>query len=287
MNICHPLCLVLIPSLACLGCAAQPAAEPVKQTEPHLDPFAQTAEVPAQAVVSVSESQTTPVQLQAPAEPTPLARPEIFAIADLPSRIYVVEMTATEFMQSDEAFDAMADQLAVHIESDIETYDIRDKAGLKQLHSTLMNIAIMQGRYDDARSQIELIRLLESNPARKETTGLMMTAIVDSWQQGGRDNPASSEMFARNLRQRIDAMPWDVIEADIKTRLQSSSQMNPVIFETVISAGLDPMFEDEGQFNSTVARQLVTLKSILDIQMPVMDQATLVYQDVVVANAEE
>jgi hypothetical protein len=287
MNTSHPLCLVLIPSLAFLGCAAQPSADPVKQADAHVDPFDQAAEVPASVVVSVREEEITPAQQQTFTESKPLPRPEILAIADLPSRIYVVDMTATEFMQSDEAFGAMADQLAVHIESDIETYDIRDKAGLKQLHSTLMNIAIMQGRYDDARSQIELIRLLESNPTRKETTGLMMRAIVDSWQQGGRDNPASSELFARNLRQQIDAMPWDVIEVDIKARLQSSSQMNPVIFETIISTGLDPMFKDEGQFNSTIARQLVSLKSIMDIQMPVMDQATLVYQDVVIANTKE
>ena len=222
-----------------------------------------------------------------PAEPASRARPEIFDVADLPVRTYVVDMTATEFMNSDEAFGVMAEQLRIHTEADISAYDIRDKSGLKQLHSTLMNIAIMQDRYDDARIEIEAIRRMESNPARKETTGLMMGAIVDSWQQSGRDNPASKELFARHLKQRLDAMPWDVIELDIKSRLQSARQMNPIIFQTVIATGLDPMFEEEGQFDSTVARQLVTLKSILDIQMPVMDQVAVVYEDVIERNATQ
>ena len=52
----------------------------------------------------------------------------------------------------------MAEQLRVDIESDIKANDIRDANGLKQFHSTLMNIAIFQEDYPEARRQIELVR---------------------------------------------------------------------------------------------------------------------------------
>ncbi|MCH2154326.1 MAG: hypothetical protein MK089_13380 [Phycisphaerales bacterium] len=278
--------LALGASWTCLGCSGQPKAEPASSAPVHVDPFADAVEPPPAHEPSQDVAANEQPQAE-PAEPVAIDRPEILDIADLPQRTYVVDMTATEFMSSDDAFGDMAEQLRVHTEADISAYDIRDKAGLKQLHSTLMNIAIMQERYDDARVEIESIRSLETNPARKETTGLMMGAIVDSWQQSGRDNPASKELLARYLQQRIDEMPWAVIEVDIKSRLQSARQMNPVIFQTVIATGLDPMFQEKGQFNSTVARQLVTLKSILDIQMPVMDQVTLVYEDVIARNASQ
>ena len=52
-----------------------------------------------------------------------------------------------------------------------------------------------------------------------------------------------------------------------------------------ITTGLDPMFEQDGSVDSMVARQLVTLKSIIDLQMPLMDQTNSVYQEAIDAHA--
>ena len=188
-------------------------------------------------------------------------------------------------MSSEEQFGVMAEQLRIDIELDINANDIRDANGLKQFHSTLMNIAIFQENYPEARRQIELIRGLETNGARIHTTGLMMGAIIDAWQHGGRDNPASKSLYERYLGDRLSAMPWEVVKVDIIGRQRNASQMNREIFQAIITTGLDPMFEQDGSVDSTVARQLVTLKSIMDLQMPLMESTSAVYQKAIDAHA--
>ncbi|MCH2149578.1 MAG: hypothetical protein MK095_09110 [Phycisphaerales bacterium] len=259
------------------ACDSQPKAQEASTAVAHVDPFQDTPEV---TIVSMEEQEE--VVEAVPAKPLP--RPEILRVEDLPVRYYPVEVSATEFMASDERFGEVAEALRVDIASDLESYDIKDRAGLRQLHSTLMNIAIMQGRYADARGHIESIRSLHTDPAQIETTGLMMGALIDAWEQAGPDNPAAAELYARSLAERVNAMPWDVISEDIIARQENAGRMDPAIFTTIISTGLDPMFEQDGQIDSTVARQLVTLKSILDIQMPVMEQTSTVYLEIIKAN---
>lgn len=257
-----------------LACSSQEKSSKAPAATAHVDPFQDELEVNEVVV----EEQVVP-------ETVPL--PKVLRVEDLPVRYYPVTVSATEFMASDEEFGAVAEALRADITSDLESYDIKDRAGLRQLHSTLMNIAIMQGRYDDARAHIASIRSLHTDPAQIETTGLMMGALIDAWEQAGPGNPAAAELYARSLADRVNSMPWDVIREDIIARQENAGRMDPAIFTTIISTGLDPMFEQDGEIDSTVARQLVTLKSILDIQMPVMEQTSTVYLEIIESNTDK
>jgi len=275
----HKTNLLLLAGLAGLltACDSQPkksSASKDSSVVTHVDPFQDAPGVTSEVVVEVEES-----------SPPPSVMPVILRVEDLPVRYYPVVVTATEFMSSDEYFGEVAESLRVDIMSDLESYDIKDRAGLRQLYSTLMNIAIMQGEYDDNRIHIESIRSLQTDPAQIETTGLMMGAIIDAREQAGADNPAALELYSRSLEERVNAMSWDVVGADIAARQENAGRMDPAIFTTIISTGLDPMFEQDGRIDSTVARQLVTLKSILDIQMPVMEQTSAVYLEIIEENA--
>ena len=259
---------------ACDSQSKNPSAAKSSSVVTHVDPFQDAPDVRSEVVVEVEES-----------SPQPTVMPVILRVEDLPVRYYPVVVTATEFMSSDEYFGEVAESLRVDIMSDLESYDIKDRAGLRQLYSTLMNIAIMQGEYDDARMHIESIRSLQTDPAQIATTGLMMGAIIDAREQAGSDNPAAMELYSRSLRDRVNEMSWEVVGTDIAARQDNAGRMDPAIFTTIISTGLDPMFEQDGRIDSTVARQLVTLKSILDIQMPVMEQTSAVYLEIMEENA--
>lgn len=268
---------VLLP-LSCIlfiaGCTSTPESTSPEgaQSPTHVDPFLDGE--------SVQSKQGT----EAAAAESP-RNVVVLDISELPLRTYPVGSSATQFMASEEQFGAMAEQLRIDIGSDIDSHDIRDANGLKQLHSTLMNIAIFQENYPEGRRQIELIRGLETSEAREHTTGLMMGAIIDAWEHGGRSNPASMSLYERYLRDRLSAMPWEVVKADIIARQRNAGQMNQEIFQAIITTGLDPMFEEDGTVDSTVARQLVTLRSIIDLQMPLMESTSIVYQEAIDAHA--
>ena len=241
---------------------------------------------PSQSKTRPADTPVPEATAPKPAEAEPLQMEQLQVVQQvvvtrpdqLPARTYEIRGNATELMASSEVFDAMAGPLERDIRLDLATYDIRDVQLLKQLYGVLMNVAIMQGRYGEARIMIEKIRDLETKEATILTTGLVMQALVDAWEDGGPSNPASMELFERYLQTRLQALPWEVVEQEIRTRRRNAEVMNEAVFRGIITTGLDPMLEQEGSVDYNVARQLVTLKAILSLQMPLMPRVISVYQ---------
>ncbi|MAA52021.1 MAG: hypothetical protein CMJ41_03105 [Phycisphaerae bacterium] len=212
-------------------------------------------------------------------------RVEIAGLGDLPDRTYTIDASASDLMESDESFNQLAVPLGRDMSADLLTYDIRDPNALKQLLGVQMNIAVLQGRYDTARSLIERIRRLEENEAKRLLTGQVMGSLIDAWEIAGPGNDASADIFERNLRRRISAMPWDVVGDEVLSRRKNAAQMNEAVFRGIVASGLDPMLQENGgELSYEVARQLVTFKSILVLQLPLQDRINRVYTDVAETN---
>ena len=206
----------------------------------------------------------------------------------LPKRTYTVDVSATELMESDEAFDTLAAPLKLDIQRDLLAYEISGIEARKQILGVQMNIAILQGHYDRARELIDRIRALQSTESKAMLTGLVMESLIDAWEVAGRDNAASEDLFERNLRERLSGMPWDVVGDDVLARRRSAEQLNPAVFEGIISTGLDPMLQQSGgEMSYEVARQLVTFRSILVLQLPLQGRAHIVYDEVAAQNGAD
>ena len=206
----------------------------------------------------------------------------------LPKRTYTVDVSATELMESDEAFDTLAAPLKLDIQRDLLAYEISGIEARKQILGVQMNIAILQGHYDRARELIDRIRALESTESKAMVTGLVMESLIDAWEVAGRHNAASEALFERNLRERLSGMPWDVVGDDVLARRRSAEQLNPAVFEGIISTGLDPMLQQSGgEMSYEVARQLVTFRSILVLQLPLQGRAHIVYDEVAAQNGAD
>lgn len=209
-------------------------------------------------------------------------------LTGLPKRTYTVDVSATELMGSDEAFDTLASPLRLDIQRDLLAHEITNVEARKQILGVQMNIAILQGHYDRARELIDRIRALESTESKAMVTGLVMESLIDAWEVAGRGNAASDALFERNLRERLSGMPWDVVGEDVLARRRNADQLNPAVFEGIISTGLDPMLQQSGgEMTYEVARQLVTFRAILVLQLPLQGQINVVYDEVAAQNGAD
>lgn len=215
-------------------------------------------------------------------------RVSIRSLNELPERTYIVDSSASDLMESDAAFDQLAVPLSRDISADLLAYDIQDRAALKQLLGVEMNIAVLRGDYDRARSIIGRIRELETAEADRLMTGQVMGSLIDAWEVAGPANEASADLFERNLRQRLQRMQWSVVGDEVLARRKNAEQMNEAIFRGIIVSGLDPMLQESGgEIDYEVARQLVTFKSILVLQLPLQERINRVYTELAERNGVE
>lgn len=206
----------------------------------------------------------------------------------LPDRTYVVDVSATELMDSDAAFDVLASRLRRDMQADLLSYEIDDDEANRQFLGVLMNIAMLQGRTSDARRLIEQIRGTQPSARDAMMTGLVMESVLDAREMAGAGNAASNRIFQDSLRRRLDALPWEIVGEEVLRRRKGSSQIDEAVFRGIITSGLDPMLADSGgEISYEVARQLVTFRAILLLQIPLVEQTNAVYTEFALKNGSD
>ncbi|MAB82612.1 MAG: hypothetical protein CMJ24_04140 [Phycisphaerae bacterium] len=209
-------------------------------------------------------------------------------LGGLPDRTYVVDVSATELMDSDASFDVLASRLRRDVQADLLAYEIEDGEANRQFLGVLMNIAMLQGRTADARRLIEQIRSTQPSPRDAMMTGLVMESVLDAREMAGAGNAASDRIFQESLRRRLGALPWEIVGDEVLKRRNGSSQIDEAVFRGIITSGLDPMLADSGgEISYEVARQLVTFRSILLLQIPLVERTNEVYSEFALANGAD
>ena len=144
-----------------------------------------------------------------PPATTPSGKIPVKTADDLPRHTYQIEGKASEFLRSDAPFKAFVTKVRADIESDLLKYDITDVATLKDMYNTLQQIAIFEGRDQDAIALIEKSRAIETKEAKKLMTGQVLTSLVEARKSsaGGTDQAKLQAAFGKELAARVGALP--------------------------------------------------------------------------------
>jgi hypothetical protein len=138
-------------------------------------------------------------------------RKTVRTAGDLPAFSYPAAAGPAALIRSEDAFRPIAQKLRHDLESLLRDYTIEDRATLRRLHSTLLDLAFLDNRTADARREIAIIRSLQDKPAAKLTSGLMDEALLDS---GGLS--ADPVQFLRKYSVALNRLPWDIVGDEIK-----------------------------------------------------------------------
>src|SRR2546429_8356451 len=127
----------------------------------------------------------------------------------LPVHSYPVPGKASVLLTDDAAFKVFVAALQKDLENDLQNYDIEDKTTLKKYYGPLMQIAVLEQRYNDALSYLQKMNMLEDKPAAKAMAGKLDHPLNDARKAG--EGPAQ-RIFEDEIKERLQKLPYEVVQ---------------------------------------------------------------------------
>ncbi len=214
------------------------------------------------------------------------AKTRIENLDDLPRFSYPVEGSVVGVITSDEAFSEFAAKVRSDIEGVLEKYEIDDAATLQGYYSVLARLDLMDGNYKEALARMDQIRNLESKEAGKLMTGLFAKAWVAARDEADpeTDFEAFAESFATHLDALASALPWDVVQDEIKEAKGRAEIFSENFVIGVAKSQVDPAVTASGAVSSDLVPTVVALRYALTTGIPLNHEVVHVYTRLIDAN---
>ncbi|MGD0577525.1 MAG: S8 family serine peptidase [Bryobacteraceae bacterium] len=198
---------------------------------------------------------------------------KITRAADLPVFTYKLEPTVEDVLLSDQKFHQLAVEIRKNVESVLAKYEIEDKAALRGMLSTLINLDLLEHRDADTLKLLDQIKDLEEKPAAKLLSGLSTRAILQARAQfKDRNSPEYRQAVYKSIRAALDGMPFTVIENDLKQRKSNVEIVSKPYLIGGIQAEFDPALKKNGgMLSSDMVHFLPNMRVSLDETIPLKD----------------
>ena len=204
---------------------------------------------------------------------------------DLPRHTYTIDGAAVDLLEDRDLLLELAREVAADLRSDLEAYAIEDATTLKNYHGALGTVALVEGRYDDYREHLAKVRELETKEAQRLLAGLTALAWIDAIQQPERE---FEEAYEDALRDRVNALPYEVVEADLKQRKGMMEIVNRTLLEGMVQAQIQPQIDrSDGVLTKNLALGLVQQGFAVHMMLPHKDVIARVYAEYLDAHAVE
>jgi hypothetical protein len=220
------------------------------------------------------------VQAQQPAG----TKPRIEKAADLPRFSYPVAGKLEDIVRSAERFAPLAQAVRRDTESVLAGYDIPDKATRRDLLNLLAMMDFLEGRYESALTRAEEVRALQDKPADKLLSGLRLRAMVAAVKLHTLGSPAYNQAVADFFNRELAAMPYALIENDIKGNKASAELIGEGLVLGRTREVLQPMADAKGSLSNEFAPALVGARFALVTALPLKATMIKVYGDYLAAH---
>jgi len=198
------------------------------------------------------------------------AKKKVTSQADLPRFSYSVTGSASQLVQAD---DATFNAFAMKVRSDLDTIfrddEIDDKSTMRTLLGAKLDLQELAGESEDALKTVDALRALQEKPSAKLTTGLFARARLQAAIDTGTTSGAAFEQaFSKNYQDAINALPWDVVQDQMKESYRGSRIFTRAVAIGDVETELDPAVQKSGALNNVEAWDLISNRSILKSTVP-------------------
>lgn len=220
--------------------------------------------------------------------PAQVAKQRIEKAADLPRFEYRIDGKVERLLADPAAFAPFAAAVRRDTQSVLDRYEIADKATERQLLGTLLQLDWLEGRHDDAMAKLARIRALEEKPADKLTSGMLLRAIDGARRAtGATGGDGWRAEVARRLRAELDAMPYAVVENNVKGARTSAEVISEALVLGQLRDVIQPIVDRSGSLSSDFAPGIVAAKYRLAVQLPLKSTLADAYGAYLAANRVE
>lgn len=215
------------------------------------------------------------------------ARPVVRSEADLPRFSYRLPTArASDLLDDQAAFDEVARQVRADLETLLATTTIEDRATLRGLYGTLGRLALLRGDFDTTLAYQDSTRALLDKPADRLTMGLATAAIIEAERAGGTE-AERLETFRTAFATAVNALPWDVVQDEIKQTAGQVETDSRNLFVGIARAQFDPAAAETGQASGDVARSLIGMRAQIDVMLRYQQPWVEVLRAYIAANRVE
>jgi subtilisin family serine protease len=213
---------------------------------------------------------------------------KITRAADVPVFQYSIKGKVEDLVKSDEAFRPFAAEVRKNVESVLRDYEVDDAATKRGLLGVLATLDVLEGRDEDARKHLAEIKALEEKPASKALSGLITGAILDARRATqDRNSPAYRQAVYASVKRSLDALPFDVVQNDLKTMRASIQIGTESLVFGQMRAAFDPVVEKTGGLSSDLAHAIPGARMVLVERLPLKDTLNEALGAYLSANAKE
>jgi subtilisin family serine protease len=203
------------------------------------------------------------------------AKKKIENAEHLPVHSYPVQGKASTLLTDDAAFKVLVAALQKDLENDLQNYDIEDKTTLKKYYDPLMQIAILQGRYNDALSYLRKKNALEDKPAAKAMAGMLDQPLIDASKAG---EAQAQGIFETEFKERLQKLPYEVVQNEVK-QMKSGFE---IISQNLLVGFIEQQYDTLAQKTGTVPKNAAI--DILDTRFTIRE--ILPYKNFVAAQLQ-
>jgi len=209
---------------------------------------------------------------------------KIEKLDDLPRYIYTIDGKATDFVADADAVLELALEVKKDLQSDLDTYEIEDPTTLKGYYSNLGTIALIEKDWDTYLEYLALRRELEDKESARLTTGMFMESFITAKRSGDDIGP----VLHRQLTQRVNALPYDIVGDDIKQSKGRSEIITENLMMGSLDASIQPILDgSDGEVSKDIATSLIGAFTTIQYYIPHKHIVTEVYKAYLDANATE
>ena len=219
-------------------------------------------------------------------QPT-LAKEKIESITDLPVRSYPTQIAPSQMLDDTAAMDALRTQVRIDIEGVLNRYDLQDAATLRRFYGVLSNIALLEGRNDDAARNWEKVRELEEKESARYMTGLNGASLVAARNAGAPGSEAYTAAFAADFAARLEAMPWDVVQDAVQSQKGRTEILTENFIRGIVQSQIDPVVAETGELNDEMAETLLGMQLTMQHLLPLREVRLAALQKLVDAHQVE
>lgn len=186
-------------------------------------------------------------------------------------------------LADDAAFRVLMRSVRRDLEGDLRTYHISDKATLRNYYGTLLDIAMLESRFSDAKRYISLVAEQEEKEAAKLLSGKFEDAIIAAGEAPKKDR---QKRFSTTLDRELAALPYDSVQAELKAWKGGWETLFANVYLGVVEEQLDPAVHG-GAISQDIARSAIETKYAVNEMVPFREAAIASLRKVIDAHRRE
>nr|MEE4266507.1 S8 family serine peptidase [Candidatus Krumholzibacteria bacterium] len=224
-----------------------------------------------------------------PVPAAPVDKVPVDSLDDLPVHSYELTGTVMELLDDPAAMAALRAQVRQDVESDLATYAITDEATLQGMYGRLVTLNLVEGRDQEAVNYLDKIKALEDKEAARLMNGLTTRSMIEAKGMSGAQpgDPEFMAAYRLALTERVNALPWDVVQDNIKSGKGRAEYMNENLLLGVVQAQLEPAASAMGSLSSDLAGSVIGIRYALDTALQLNPVVAEVYGEYIAANNKE